>query len=103
MSSFDERLSAYRIAKATMDLQQDSVRPNGDRKSLIELDQKMDQLSEAHSEALDSLLLTKVSTQGELLQKLEIIVAEEVHDNWHLSAPIMALALDDARRLIGGA
>lgn len=103
MSSFDERLSAYRIAKATMDLQQYSEHPSGDQESLIELDQRMDRLSEAHSEALDSLLLTKANTQVELLQKLEIIVAEEVHDNWHLSAPIMALALDDARRLIGGA
>lgn len=102
MADFTDRLRAYHIAKADLDRHQFGENPEG-HEAELEFDKVTDRLSNIHTDALDGLLLSKAETRLQLLRKLEIIVAEEVHDNWHLSAPIMALALDDARRLIGGA
>lgn len=102
MSDFDSRLRTYRLAKADLDRHQYGAVPEG-RTAELAWEKETHRLAVAHGDALDTLLLTKVWALPDLLAKLEIIVAAEVYDNWHLNAAIMALAVDDARHLIGGA
>lgn len=102
MAEFANRLQAYRIAKAEMDRHQYGEYPRGNHEAELEFDRLTDRLSTAHSDAMDALLLTKADSNLDLIRKLEITVAEQAHDNWHLAAPIMALLVDDARRLLNG-
>ena len=101
MVDFAERLRGYHIAKADLDRHQYGDYPE-DNESQLAWDQETDRLSDAHTEAMDALMLTRANEKFEVVRKFEIIVSEQLHHNWHLSAPIMALAVDDLRRLIGG-
>ena len=97
MIDFDERLRAYRIARAEMDLHHaDAPAPDDNG----EYDDRTNVLCDLHTAAMDALLLTPAKCQREIAQKLRIIVAEEIHDGWHLATPILALVSDDADRLL---
>ena len=63
-------------------------------------DSRTNELSDVHTAAMNALLLTPAKFQHEIAQKLRIIVAEEIHDGWHLATPILALVSEDADRLL---
>lgn len=99
MNDFKQLLSAYRITKAELDRHCATSPDAGD---ITEYERRTDRLSDLHTEALDRLLLTPAQSAGDFLRKLNIIVQEEIHDGWHLAAPIMALLRADGERLLSG-
>lgn len=95
--TFEEKLHAYRGAKLELDRldHETSYEKKGEQ-----YDSRLDQLVSAQTAATDGLLLTPAKTQRELYLKLKVTAESEAHDNWHLSTPIMALLVEDARRLL---
>ncbi|WP_103729935.1 hypothetical protein [Novosphingobium sp. HII-3] len=95
-SIFDERLTAYRIAKAEMDLHQARQTDGYDE----EYQRAGDHLVDQHTEIMDCLLMTPCVDQRDLWNKIDVIVREEVHDNWRMASEIMAMLRCDADRLL---
>lgn len=95
-SIFDQRLSAYRIAKAEMDMHQARQEAGCGE----EYERAGDHLVDNHTEAMDCLLMTPCVDQRDLWNKIDIIVREEAHDNWHMASEIMAMLRCDAERLL---
>lgn len=96
VSIFGQRLSAYRMAKAELDLHYARGGPGYDEEYELE----GSRLSDVHTTAMDILLMSAPKSQRDLAYKIEIIVNEKIHDGWHLADEIMAVLGCDAERLL---
>lgn len=96
MADLEPKLKAYRLARARLDMHCASEVDGWDDAH----ERTLEELSKAHSVAMDDLLLTPAKRPADIVRKLELTVAEEAHDNWHTAAAIMALLKDDAHRLL---
>lgn len=96
-SIFDQRFTAYRLAKAEMELHCART-PATDYDPQRQAE--FDQLVNNHTDSMDSLLMTQCHDQRDLWRKIDVIVREEICDGWHLAAPIMALLRCDADDLL---
>lgn len=98
MADFAESYRAYREAKARLDLDMAIAPEHYGEVGAVEFER----LNDEHVEAIDRLLMTPATTADEVAIKIDVVVAEGIHDNWHLAGPIMALLRCDASRVLLG-
>lgn len=98
MADFEEKLSAYMLAKAAQD-QHYASDIEGTGKGYDERDSQLD---DVRTDTLDALLLMPARNGWQLSTKMRIIIQEEAVTNYYLAQPILALLADDIRRVTMG-
>lgn len=101
MTTFDERLVAYRLIRAQIllsDIEDDRAELAGQRPAYDA--EACERLATAHAAALNDLLLTPARKPFDLATKLKIAAEEDIAAGWRLGREICAMIACDAQRLL---